>query len=135
MVTFSHVSLSVEDLDRQRRFYAEAFDLERVESQLELPQAKMIVLRATSGFGLELVARAGSTRRSAPDALAAARQQGYFAWALLVDDLERSSACAIAAGATVVSPPADARRPGIRFAYLKDPEGNLFELLQRKELL
>lgn len=135
MVTFSHVSLSVEDLDRQRRFYAEAFDLDRVESQLELPQAKMIVLRATSGFGLELVARAGLTRRSAPDALAAARQQGYFAWALLVDDLERASARALAAGATVVSPPADARRPGIRFAYLKDPEGNLFELLQRKELL
>ena len=39
-----------------------------------------------------------------------------------------------AAGATAVSPPAGARRQGIRFAYQKDPEVNLFELLQLKEL-
>jgi catechol 2,3-dioxygenase-like lactoylglutathione lyase family enzyme len=34
------------------------------------------------------------------------------------------------AGATEVWPPADAVAPGTRFAYVKDPEGNLIELIQ-----
>ena len=34
------------------------------------------------------------------------------------------------AGATEVWPPADAVAPGARFGYVKDPEGNLIELIQ-----
>lgn len=39
-------------------------------------------------------------------------------------------AAAVTCGARIVSRPAMARRPGIRFAYVTDPEGNLIELLQ-----
>lgn len=36
----------------------------------------------------------------------------------------------VAAGAVAVSTPRDAARPGVRFAYVQDPEGNFIELLQ-----
>jgi len=135
MLTFSHISLSVGDLDVQRRFYAAAFDLDQVDSQVDLPNARLVVLRSAIGLKLELVQREGSEQRTFPNAIAAASQQGYFAWAFTVDDLDVAFARALAAGATPVSPPANARRPGIRYAYLKDPEGNLFELLQQQKEL
>ncbi|HTJ34808.1 MAG TPA: hypothetical protein VL738_16405 [Dactylosporangium sp.] len=34
-----------------------------------------------------------------------------------------------AAGAEPVSAPAPAQRPGVWFAYVRDPEGNLIELV------
>jgi predicted enzyme related to lactoylglutathione lyase len=34
------------------------------------------------------------------------------------------------AGGRPVWPPADAVKPGARFAYVADPEGNLLELIQ-----
>jgi glyoxalase superfamily protein len=54
------------------------------------------------------------------DAYDGARTQGYFHWALAVDDLEASLDSLLNAGATLVSAPADARRRGFRFVYLKD---------------
>jgi predicted enzyme related to lactoylglutathione lyase len=49
---------------------------------------------------------------------------------LYVDDLDEAFARVLEAGATEVSAPAPAARAGARFAYLKDPEGNLLELIQ-----
>lgn len=59
-----------------------------------------------------------------------ARRQGYFSWALEVSDIEKVFEVAIASGATAVSAPKNASRPGVRFAYVQDPEGNFIELLQ-----
>ena len=61
---------------------------------------------------------------------AMARSQGYGHWAVDVDDLDAAFAWLIDAGATEVWPPADAVAPGARFGYVKDPEGNLIELIQ-----
>jgi predicted enzyme related to lactoylglutathione lyase len=47
-----------------------------------------------------------------------------------VDDLDTAYESVLSAGAGEVSAPADAVRPGMRFAYVKDPEGNLLELIQ-----
>ncbi|MER7250759.1 VOC family protein [Kribbella sp. NPDC000426] len=55
---------------------------------------------------------------------------GYFHWALSVDDLDATFTHLLDAGATEVSAPAPAARAGARFAYVKDPEGNLLELIQ-----
>jgi len=38
---------------------------------------------------------------------------------------------ALRAGATSVAAPGQSPEPGVRFAFLADPEGNLIELLQR----
>ena len=64
------------------------------------------------------------------DPLDTLRGQGYGHWALAVDDLDAAFTRLTGSGAEAVWPPADAVQPGARFAYVKDPEGNLIELIQ-----
>jgi catechol 2,3-dioxygenase-like lactoylglutathione lyase family enzyme len=129
---FDHVGLSVADLDAQRRFYAGALGLTEVEEQFEMPEAhvRSAILRAADGLKIELIERGGSAPQEFADAYDGAGVQGYFHWAVYVDDLASAYGKVLSAGATDVSAPADAVRPGMRFAYVKDPEGNLLELIQ-----
>jgi catechol 2,3-dioxygenase-like lactoylglutathione lyase family enzyme len=127
-----HVALSVADLDTAQRWYEQALAL-REEQRFALPDppVRTVLLRSASGLGLELIERARSSRfRTFADALDASLSQGYSHWALEVDDLDRAFAGLLAAGARRVSAPAPAVEPGARFAYVKDPEGNLIELIQ-----
>ena len=128
---FDHVGLSVADLDAQHRFYSQALGLVE-EARTEMPQARIraAVLSAPGGLRIELIERRGSAPQTFTDAYDGAGTQGYFHWALAVDDLDRAFDGLLAAGATQVSAPAHALRPGVRFAYVKDPEGNLIELTQ-----
>ncbi|MEU0038769.1 VOC family protein [Streptomyces sp. NPDC006333] len=130
-VSFDHIGLSVANLDRQRRFYSQAFGFYD-QHRTELPDAgiRIALLSGPGGAALELTERAGSVPQHFADPFDGAGVQGYFHWALTVDDLDTAIATAVACGARTVSHPAMARRPGIRFAYLADPEGNLIELLQ-----
>jgi catechol 2,3-dioxygenase-like lactoylglutathione lyase family enzyme len=80
---------------------------------------------------MELIERQGSERqRDFANALDAALTQGYGHWALTVADVDQEFKFLVSKGATVVSAPAAAVQPGSRFAYVKDPEGNLIELIQ-----
>jgi predicted enzyme related to lactoylglutathione lyase len=93
--------------------------------------ARTAVLESDSGVRLELIERAGSTRhRAYVDPLDAAASQGFGHWALAVGDLDEAFDFITAAGGTAVWPPAWAVQPGARFAYVKDPEDNLIELIQ-----
>ena len=133
IVRFHHVSLSVNDLDAQRRWYREALGFTEVIEQFELPEppVRTTVLQAANGMRVELIQRAGSSRvEGYDDPLDAARGQGYGHWAVEVDDLDSTWAHLLAAEAQPVWPPADAVQPGARFAYVKDPEGNLIEFIQ-----
>ena len=125
---FDHVGLSVADLDAQRRFYADALGLTAVEEQFDLPAAhvRSAILRAGNGLKIELIERGGSVAQEFADPFDGAGTQGYFHWAVHVDDLDSAYARVLGAGAGEVSAPADAVRPGMRFAYVKDPEGNLW---------
>ncbi|GAA3438532.1 VOC family protein [Kutzneria kofuensis] len=129
---FDHVGLSVADLDAQRRFYREALAMTEVEEEFALPEAhvRSAILRSADGLKIELIERGGSAPQEFADPFDGAGTQGYFHWALHVADLDQTFAHLIEAGATEVSAPAPAVRPGARFAYVKDPEGNLLELVQ-----
>jgi catechol 2,3-dioxygenase-like lactoylglutathione lyase family enzyme len=131
-LVFDHVGLSVADLDQQIDFYARALGLTEIEERIEMPAAQIrtAVLRNPSGLKLELIQRGGSTPQRFDDPLDGAGTQGYFHWALHVDDLDTIYAGMLAAGATGVSAPAPAAREGARFAYIRDPEDNLLELIQ-----
>ena len=131
-IVFDHVGLSVADLDRQRDFYARALELTELEEHLEMPEAQIrtAILRAANGLKLELIERGGSEPQEFATPYDGAATQGYFHWALSVDDLDVTFTQLLAAGATEVSAPAPAARAGARFAYVKDPEGNLLELIQ-----
>jgi catechol 2,3-dioxygenase-like lactoylglutathione lyase family enzyme len=129
---FDHIGLSVGDLDAQRGFYSKALGLDEEVAHAEMPgaQIRTALLRGPTGLQIELVERAGSKAQSFADPLERAETQGFFHLAVTVDDLEVRFAEALAAGAGAVSAPADAMRPGVRYAYLKDPEGNLLELTE-----
>jgi catechol 2,3-dioxygenase-like lactoylglutathione lyase family enzyme len=129
---FHHVSLSVADLDAEQRWYQQGLGLDEVVEQVELiePSVRTVVLRAPNGLRVELIERAGSRAQTFADPLEAAQTQGYGHWALEVDDLDAAFALLSAAPGQPVSAPAPAVRPGDRFAYVKDPEGNLLELIE-----
>lgn len=128
-----HTSLSVADLEVEQAWYQQVLGLTEVveEYQLDEPAVRTVVLRSPSGVCLELIERAGSVRdRTFTDPLDAAGSLGYGHWAVSVRDLDDAFASITAAGGTAVWPPAPAVQPGARFAYVKDPEGNLIELIQ-----
>jgi catechol 2,3-dioxygenase-like lactoylglutathione lyase family enzyme len=128
-----HTSLSVADLDSQRAWYQRALGLREVveEFRLDEPAVRTVVLQSNSGVRLELIERAGASRaRAYADALDAASTLGFGHWAVSVRDLDTAFTTIVSAGGLAVWPPADAVQPGARFAYVKDPEGNLIELIQ-----
>ena len=132
-LTVHHTNLAVADLDAQRAWYQRALGLHEViqEYQLDEPALRTVQLRSSSGVVFELIERAGATRhRDFADPLDAANTLGYGHWAVSVRDVDTAFATIVAAGGIPVSPPADALEPGSRFAYVKDPEGNLIELIQ-----
>jgi catechol 2,3-dioxygenase-like lactoylglutathione lyase family enzyme len=132
-IRFNHVSISVADLDAQVAWYQRALGFAEVVEQYELPEppVRTAVLQAAPGIRVELIERGGSERAGEySDPLDMTRSQGYGHWAVDVDDLDTAFRWLLDAGATEVWPPADAVAPGARFAYVKDPEGNLIELIQ-----
>jgi catechol 2,3-dioxygenase-like lactoylglutathione lyase family enzyme len=128
MTVFDHVGLSVADLDRQNSFYGQALGLTEVEESFEMPGIRTVILTRPDGLKIELIERENSAPQQFADPFEAAGTQGYFHWCLAVDDVEQAFAQLIEAGAKEVSPPADGIKAGTRFAYVKDPEGNLLEL-------
>jgi catechol 2,3-dioxygenase-like lactoylglutathione lyase family enzyme len=132
-IRFDHVSISVSDLNAQVAWYRHALGFAEVVEQYELPEppVRTAVLQAASGIRIEMIERGGSGRTGEySDPLDITRSQGYGHWAVDVDDLDVAFAWLLDAGASEVWPPADAVAPGARFAYVKDPEGNLIELIQ-----
>jgi catechol 2,3-dioxygenase-like lactoylglutathione lyase family enzyme len=132
-VRFHHVSLSVADLDAQQSWYQRVLGLTDVIEQFSVPEppVRTVVLRSPGGVRVELIERAGSARKEVySDPLDTLRGQGYRHWAVEVADLDGAFEAITGNGGQPVWPPADAVEPGARFAYVKDPEGNLIELIQ-----
>ncbi|MQY22210.1 VOC family protein [Nocardia macrotermitis] len=127
------VDRSVADLTAQQHWYAHALGFTEVIEQFEIaePPVRTVILQAADGTRIELIERAGSTRTTTfGDPLDTLRGQGCGHWALEVDDLNTTYTRLTDNGAEAIWPPADAVHPGARFAYVKDPEGNLIELIQ-----
>jgi len=130
---FDHVGLSVADLDAAEAFYADALGFV-AEFRFELTPHPIRGLMMThpSGMRIELFGHAASApgiQGAAPiDALAV---RGYGHFALAAPDIGAVFATAVAAGARPVKEPGPSPEPGVRFAFLADPEGNLIELVQR----
>jgi catechol 2,3-dioxygenase-like lactoylglutathione lyase family enzyme len=126
-----HIGLSVADLDRQSQFYSQALGFHE-EYRTEIPEAgiRISLLSGPGGAALELTERTGSASQHFTDPVDGAGTQGYFHWALTVDELDTVLNAAAAHGGRIICQPMSAQRPGIRFAYFADPEDNLVELLQ-----
>jgi lactoylglutathione lyase len=132
--TFDHVGISVADLGTAADWYCAALGLAR-EFEFEVPQAALrgAMLLSPAGYRVELLERAGSAAAgpapAGPDE--AALQRGYGHMCLDVADVDAAHARLLAAGAADRMPPRAAPEPGVRMAFVADPEGNLIELIDR----
>ena len=130
---FVHVGLCVSDLERSRRFYMEAFGF-TYDRELKLPSAQIdallriepkgdihAVYLMLGAFTLELMGF------DPPGALGAAdrvfNQTGLTHLAIAVEDPVASAALCETLGGTIVSDIG-------RAAVVRDPDGQLIELLQ-----
>lgn len=128
-----HVGLNVGDLDAMVDWYCAALGL-AVELRFELPDAAFrgAMLRGPAGHRIELLTRAGSRPGMQPaDPVDAALTRGFGHLALDVPSVDAAYADLLAAGATDRMTPRPSPEPGVRMAYVADPEGNLIELLDR----
>jgi glyoxylase I family protein len=127
-----HVGLSVGDLNAACEFYSRAFGFARqIEFELAPHPIRGLMLRHESGMRLELFERSGSAagiQGASPIEALATRGYGHFAFA--TPDIDAVFAGALEAGASAVIEPAPSPEPGVRFAFLADPEGNLVELVE-----
>jgi catechol 2,3-dioxygenase-like lactoylglutathione lyase family enzyme len=131
-VRLDHAGLSVADLDAAAAFWARAFGFQ-VEFEFSLPSGiRGVMLRGLEGR-VELFERPGSAGGlRAQDPLSALATRGYGHVALSAPDIEAPFARAVEAGAVPKVTPRPSPEPGVRFAFLADPEGNLIELVERR---
>ncbi len=131
-VAFDHVGLSVADLDAAEAFYTTAFGFGRqLAFELSPHPIRGVMLTHPSGFRMELFEHAASVPGlQAATPIEAHATRGYNHFAVRAADIDVLWEQALEAGATAVRPPADSPEPGVRFAFLADPEGNLVELVE-----
>jgi catechol 2,3-dioxygenase-like lactoylglutathione lyase family enzyme len=130
--SFDHVGLTVGDLAAMTAWYSAAFDLEP-EFEFELPHVTFrgVMLRG-AGYRVELLAREGSAPGlQAADPVEAALTHGFGHVAFDVPDVDAAYRRLLGLGATDRMSPRPSPEPGIRMAFVADPEGNLIELLDR----
>jgi lactoylglutathione lyase len=132
VIGFDHVGLSVGSLDGARSFYSAAFGFED-ELPFELPGSiRGLMMKHSAGFRLELFEHpsgGGGIRVDHPIKASATHGFGHFA--LTAPDIEPLFEAALLAGATDVVSPRPSPEPGVRFAFVADPEGNFVELVER----
>ncbi len=90
------------------------------------------MLRSPLGYRVELLHRVGNVAGIEVERpMDAALTRGFGHLALTVDDLEATYDRLLEAGAASRMPPSPSPEPGVRIAFVADPEGNLIELVAR----
>lgn len=131
---FDHVGLSVADIDAMSGWYADALDLTPV-TPFELAGLGLrgVFLVHETGWAIELLHREGNhAGLSAPDAPTAALTRGFGHLCVRVEDVDEVYARLVGAGAEDRMSPRAAPEPGVRMAFVADPEGNLIEVIDRQ---
>jgi catechol 2,3-dioxygenase-like lactoylglutathione lyase family enzyme len=128
-----HVGLNVADLEAMTAWYCASLGLAvELEFALDHVDFRGAMLRSADGWRLELLCRVGNVaglRAGSP--VEAALTRGFGHLALDVPDVDAAYDALLAAGAADRMSPRPSPEPGVRMAYVADPEGNLVELLDR----
>jgi len=125
---FSHIAYSCKDPIAVERFYTKHFGFTR--GRVYAPGPGQVVMINSGSLALELFPSTGE--RPAPAVLGAGPEYpGVRHIAFIVDDLDRKIA-EMGDEAKVTLGPLDMSQfiPGMRVAWLSDPEGNIVELNQ-----
>jgi lactoylglutathione lyase len=132
-VRLDHVGLTVGDFDAMSDWYVKALELEvELEFALDHVDFRGVMLRSPAGYRLELLHRSGSVPGlQAASPVEAALTRGFGHVAFDVPDVDAAYDALLEAGASERMSPRPSPEPGVRMAYVADPEGNLVELLDR----
>jgi catechol 2,3-dioxygenase-like lactoylglutathione lyase family enzyme len=128
-----HAGVSVADLERSERFWRTVLGFDAVEDRFAFPEhdLKGVVLVNPQGARVELFERQGSSPTGPHHQIESTRRQGWFQFALAVPDLAQTFAAVVAAGAEPSLAPTTAPDGISLVAFVRDPDGNLVEFLQR----
>ena len=137
------VGVAARDIDTLVRFYGEALGCTE-EMRTEIPDMitkpaglasgalTFVWLRTPNGERIKILGPAAGTTE--PGTTLSART-GISYLTFYVDSIDETLDAAARAGATVLSDPAPVKAgPGIQLVFLRDPEGNAFELVQNDSL-
>ncbi len=133
LARLDHVGLAVADLAAARSWFCDVFGLVP-ELTLRVGALDLdieMLIHPVHGYRLELLHRPGSAADKPANPGEAALREGYGHMAFDVTDLDAAYDRALALGARPVMPPGPSPEPGVRMAFVADPEGNLIELLHR----
>jgi catechol 2,3-dioxygenase-like lactoylglutathione lyase family enzyme len=128
-----HAGVSVADLERSERFYGDVLGFGLVEDRFTFAEHDLrgVVLVNPQGARVELFERKGSLPAGPQHQIESTRRQGWFQFALAVPDLAQTFAAVVAAGAEPSLAPTTAPDGVSLVAFIRDPDGNLVEFLQR----
>jgi lactoylglutathione lyase len=129
-----HVGLSVRDLAAAEEWYCDTFGYMReLTLRVEAIDLDIVMLiHRVHGDRLELLHRPGARPGlRAADPAEAALSEAFGHIAFDVADLDAAFQQAVERGARPVMTPRPSPEPGVRMAFVADPEGNLVELLSR----
>ena len=128
-----HLGLNVADLEAMTAWYCSAFGLDvEFEFALDRVDFRGTMLRSHRGYRIELLHRPGSAvGLQAANPVEAALTRGFGHVAFDVPDVDAAYDALLAAGASSRMTPRPSPEPGVRMAYVADPEGNLVELIDR----
>jgi catechol 2,3-dioxygenase-like lactoylglutathione lyase family enzyme len=136
----NHVGISVADLDRAVAFYRDAFGMELVAQRtfegeqdaaiMALPGARgRVALLRAANLQIELFEFAQPAPRPQPTTRPVC-DHGITHFCVVVADVERDYARLTAAGVRFHCPPVTFARARAKATYGRDPDGNVFELVQ-----
>ena len=128
-----HAGVSVADLERSERFYRDVLGFTTAEDRFAFPEHDLrgVVLANPQGARVELFERKGSAPTGPHHQIESTRRQGWFQFALAVPDIAGTFAAVVAAGAEPSLAPTTAPDGVSLVAFVRDPDGNLVEFLQR----
>jgi len=125
-----HVGLSVTDLDAARKWYADVLGMTLGYAFEIAPLGLRGCFMEGHGTRVELLQRSGARGgiggQQPPDALLTL---GFGHIAFRVSDLDATYAELLARGAAPVWDPRQSPEPGVRMAFVADPDGNLVEFI------
>jgi catechol 2,3-dioxygenase-like lactoylglutathione lyase family enzyme len=121
-----HVAVVTTDIERAARFYTEVLGF-RETLRLETTHSGTIIFVSLNGTQMELFG-GGKPRHASEDE----NEVGYTHITLLVDDVDAEFSRLKSLGVEFSLEP-QAAESGLRLAFLRDPDGNAIELLQRPE--
>jgi lactoylglutathione lyase len=130
-LTIHHVAMSVANVETLAAWYAEKLGFHIVK-RFSLPDGREVAWLDLGSFRLGMMQVPLSVRT--PEQLlhppADLMFQGYKAIVYAVPDVDRAYRALLAMGVTGIAPPASFTPPGIRIAYISDPESNTIGLYQ-----